>query len=110
MPHDYLTVRELREMLHVSRATAYRTARQLPHIRIGRAIRVSRRGLESYLRAHDSPRSRLGAALDPSQRSASLLPSPRCADGGAAGGRSLPAPVRSALAPRPLACKMCAAS
>ena len=53
MPHDYLTGRELREMLHVSRATAYRTARQLPHIRIGRAIRVSRRGLESYLRAHD---------------------------------------------------------
>lgn len=49
---DYMTVSELREMLCVSRATAYRIAGVVPHIRVGRAIRISRKGLESYLRAY----------------------------------------------------------
>lgn len=50
---DYITVEELRGALHVSRATAYRIAHTLPHVRVGRAIRVSRAGLERYLRMHD---------------------------------------------------------
>lgn len=50
---DYITVEELRQLLHVSRTTAYRVADRVPHVRIGRALRVSRRGLDAYMRAHD---------------------------------------------------------
>lgn len=50
---DYITVAELQATLHVSRATAYRVAQAIPHVRVGRSIRVSRAGLERYLRLHD---------------------------------------------------------
>lgn len=57
-----------------------------------------------------SLRSRLGAALDGSQRSPSLRASPRCAAGYVPGGCSRRVPDRSALAAGPPACKMCETS
>lgn len=47
-----LTMREVAEMLHVSRATAYRIARHLPTVRVGRCLRVSSDVLAEQLRRY----------------------------------------------------------
>lgn len=53
-PPTYLTVTEVAAELRVSRMTIYRMleAGDLPGVRIGRSLRVSREGLSAYLAAH----------------------------------------------------------
>lgn len=49
---EFISVEQLGELLHVSRTTAYRIAHVVPHVRIGKCIRVSRRDVDRYLRCH----------------------------------------------------------
>lgn len=50
MEHRMLTVADIARALHVSRATAYRVARHLPMVRVGRALRISSDALARALR------------------------------------------------------------
>ena len=52
-PNEWISVRKLQEELCVSRSTAYRIAKVIPHKNIGRTIRIRRTDLEMYLRTHD---------------------------------------------------------
>lgn len=47
----FMTVIEIAELMRVSRATVYRLIHtgDLPSMRVGRSLRVSRRALENYL-------------------------------------------------------------
>jgi excisionase family DNA binding protein len=50
-PSGLLTVPEAAELLRIGRNTAYAliAARQLPHVRLGRTLRVPRAALERWL-------------------------------------------------------------
>lgn len=50
MSERMLTVGEIAQMLHVSRATAYRMAQHLPMVRVGRSIRIAPSALRRALR------------------------------------------------------------
>ncbi|OUO96325.1 DNA-binding protein [Rubneribacter badeniensis] len=52
-PNEWISVRMLQEELCVSRSTAYRITKAIPHKTIGRTIRIRRADLEHYLRTHD---------------------------------------------------------
>ena len=47
-----LTVAEVARILEVSKATAYRLAREMNYTRIGRRILVTERALEDYIQGH----------------------------------------------------------
>jgi excisionase family DNA binding protein len=78
MPEPLLSVREVAEWLNVSADCVYRlvAARELPHCRVGKAIRFERRDVAAYLEAH-----RVAAAIKTpprgqrSSRLGGLLPS-----------------------------------
>lgn len=48
---EWLSPRDLEETLSVSRTTAWRIATRLPHVRIGRGIRVARSDVLAALRS-----------------------------------------------------------
>lgn len=60
----WLSPKDLQEAMNVSRATAYRMVKHLPHVKVGRAIRVPRKALEDILRENggELPTSDLQAA------------------------------------------------
>lgn len=60
----WLSPRDLQTTMNVSRATAYRMIKYLPHVKVGRAIRVPRKALEDILRENggELPTSDLQAA------------------------------------------------
>ncbi len=49
--HEYLKVPEVAEMLRIARSRAYELVadEEIPSVRIGRSVRVSRRELEKWL-------------------------------------------------------------
>jgi excisionase family DNA binding protein len=49
---DYLTVDEAAKLLHISRNSAYKAveAGELPHVRLGKTIRIPRVNLEQWQR------------------------------------------------------------
>jgi excisionase family DNA binding protein len=50
-PHEYLKVPEVAEMLRIARNTVYQLVGEgeIPSVRIGRSLRVSRKELERWL-------------------------------------------------------------
>jgi excisionase family DNA binding protein len=50
-PHEYLKVPEVAEMLRIARNTVYQLVGEgeIPSVRIGRSVRVSRKELERWL-------------------------------------------------------------
>jgi len=50
-PHEYLKVPEVAEMLRIARNTVYQRVGEgeIPSVRIGRSVRVSRKELERWL-------------------------------------------------------------
>lgn len=55
---DVITVPEMARVLKISKNSAYWLvySGQMPHVRIGRAIRISKRALERYLGIEDEQR------------------------------------------------------
>ena len=48
----WLSAKDLQMTLNVSRATAYRMIKYLPHVKVGSSIRVPRKALEDTLAAN----------------------------------------------------------
>ncbi|MGH3085690.1 MAG: helix-turn-helix domain-containing protein [Rubrobacteraceae bacterium] len=55
--HEYLKVPEVAEMLQIARSRAYELVGEgeIPSVRIGRSVRVSRRELEKWLEDRRQP-------------------------------------------------------
>lgn len=51
--NDWISVKEMQEEFHVSRATAYRMVKNLPTVRCGNTIRISRRAMYDYMRRNN---------------------------------------------------------
>lgn len=51
---DYLTPKEVAELLKLSLSMVYKLLREgdLPHVRIGRSRRIRREDLEKYIQTH----------------------------------------------------------
>ena len=58
--HEYLKVPELAEVLRIARGRAYELvgSGEIPSVRIGRSVRVSRRELEKWLEKQRQPSAR----------------------------------------------------
>lgn len=58
--HEYLKVPEVAEMLRIARSRAYELVadEEIPSVRIGRSIRVSRGELEKWLEERSYPEAR----------------------------------------------------
>ena len=54
-----LTVAEIARILDVSKATAYRLAREMNYTRIGRRVLVTERALETYIQNHSKRTEKL---------------------------------------------------
>ena len=59
---EYLKVPEVAEMLQIARSRAYELVGngEIPSVRIGRSLRVSRKELERWLEEHRQPETRRG--------------------------------------------------
>jgi excisionase family DNA binding protein len=57
--HEYLKVPEVAEVLRIARSRAYELVGngEIPSVRIGRSVRVSRRELEKWLEEQRQPRA-----------------------------------------------------
>jgi len=51
----YLSVRELRAVLGISRELAYRVANECAHVRVGSTIRIPQSALDAWIKAHEVP-------------------------------------------------------
>ena len=60
--HEYLKVPEVAEMLQIARSRAYELvgSGEIPSVRIGRSLRVSRRELERWLEGRRRPETGRG--------------------------------------------------
>ena len=58
--HEYLKVQEVAEVLRIARSRAYELVGEgeIPSVRIGRSVRVSRRELDSWLEEQRQPSTR----------------------------------------------------
>ena len=59
-PHEYLKVPEVAAVLRIARSRAYELVGEgeIPSVRIGRSVRVSRRELERWLEGQRQPSAR----------------------------------------------------
>ena len=57
---EYLKVPEVAEMLQIARSRAYELvgSGEIPSVRIGRSVRVSRKELDRWLEEHRQPEAR----------------------------------------------------
>lgn len=60
---EYLRVKDVAELLHLSPTTIYTmtASGELPHVRVGRSIRVAGPVLDEWLRQHETPRLEVSA-------------------------------------------------
>jgi excisionase family DNA binding protein len=60
--HEYLKVPEVAEVLRIARSRAYELVGEgeIPSVRIGRSVRVSRRELDRWLEEQRQPSTRFG--------------------------------------------------
>ncbi|MBX6764579.1 MAG: helix-turn-helix domain-containing protein [Rubrobacteraceae bacterium] len=60
--HEWLKVPEVAEVLRIARSRAYELVAEgeIPSVRIGRSVRVSRRELENWLKERRYPEVRRG--------------------------------------------------
>jgi excisionase family DNA binding protein len=58
--HEYLKVPEVAEVLRIARSRAYELvgSGEIPSVRIGRSVRVSRKELENWLEEQRHPEAR----------------------------------------------------
>lgn len=58
--HEYLKVREVAEVLRIARSRAYELvgSGEIPSVRIGRSVRVSREELDRWLEEQRHPNAR----------------------------------------------------
>ena len=58
--HEWLKVPEVAQMLRIARSRAYELvgSGEIPSVRIGRSVRVSRRGLDRWLEDRRQPSAR----------------------------------------------------